>query len=74
MTRIRSPTDRRPESAAARGFGRPDPGESTSQRRMAMRLQGKTAPIAGGSSIELATARLFAAEGASVPADYFYSK
>ena len=39
-----------------------------------MRLQGKTAPIARGSSIELATARLFAAEGASVPADYFYSK
>ena len=28
-----------------------------------MRLQGKTAPITGGSSIELATARLFAAEG-----------
>jgi hypothetical protein len=24
---------RRPESAAARRFGRPDPGESTSQRR-----------------------------------------
>jgi hypothetical protein len=28
-----------------------------------MRLQGKMAPISGGSSIELATARLFAAEG-----------
>jgi NAD(P)-dependent dehydrogenase (short-subunit alcohol dehydrogenase family) len=28
-----------------------------------MTLQGKTAPITGGSSIELATARLFAAEG-----------
>ncbi len=26
MTRIRNPTDRRPKSAAARGFGRPDPG------------------------------------------------
>jgi hypothetical protein len=24
---------RRPEAVAARGFGRPDPGESTSQRR-----------------------------------------
>ena len=28
-----------------------------------MRLQGKMAPISGGSSIEVATARLFAAEG-----------
>ena len=28
-----------------------------------MKLQGKTAPITGGSSVELATARRFAAEG-----------
>ena len=33
MTRVCIPTDRRPESADARGFGRPDPGESTAQRR-----------------------------------------
>jgi catechol 2,3-dioxygenase-like lactoylglutathione lyase family enzyme len=38
MTRIRSPTDRRPESAAARGFGRPDPGvtNTSTNRESAM--------------------------------------
>jgi hypothetical protein len=64
MTRIRSPTDRLPESAAARGFGRPDPGESTAQGRWQCGFKGRTALITGGSSgIELATTRLFAAEG-----------
>jgi hypothetical protein len=32
ITRIRSPTDRRPESAAARGFGRPVAAQSTKKR------------------------------------------
>jgi hypothetical protein len=39
-----------------------------------MRRQGKTAPTTGGSSIELATARLFAPKESSVPADCSYSK
>jgi hypothetical protein len=39
-----------------------------------MRLQVKTAPITGGSSIRLATARLFAPKESSVPADCSYSK
>ena len=39
-----------------------------------MRLQGKTAPITGGSSNELATARLIAPKELSVLADCSYSK
>jgi hypothetical protein len=39
-----------------------------------MRLQGKTVQITGGSSNELATARLIAPKELSVPADCSYSK
>jgi hypothetical protein len=40
-----------------------DPGESDIAEETAMRLQGKAAPITGGSNVELARARPSAAAG-----------
>ena len=62
MTRIRSPTDRRPESAAARGLGRPIPAIHVAEE-IAIRLQGKGPTPVAAAVTGFATARLFAAEG-----------